>query len=533
MNFFRMLAARLRRRPRRGRATAGAESRRATRARQRRERAETQSIRHRPGLGPLPPGRTLVAAARARGTAFAKSGGIDEWLFSDDFVLPYLAELRSLRDLALDETRRRGTELSRWDQAEHDRDYSEAVGLRIREESLNHDRGTALAHLRSAWARLNWQAQLDAQGQVSAPKLEDLGIAADEPDGDEAEPDLTDTDTEAEADTSTEPQASEENEAPTDDPFETAMDIALAPAIPVPAAGADRWEGSHGSRISGWWTAAILGGLIAVEVPIQFVIFKTFQGYGTLEEAVLTWVFTIPVSAVMVLLPHLSGSLYRSRRATGSDGLMRLLPLLLLLPWAYIACTLGYLRARVLLTATKLVSANSSQISVTIPAPGQTLHVTPTTMTIMFIALLLGVGGVGFLLGLAREHPLIGAYTGADRAQRHLAAQLSEIAPAAELARQQAESSERSAELTEQQLAHRLNAIRASYAAAEHAYLDAIANTAKSPAISEAIAGLSARISAAEPSGETPGEAAHEPADQTAHEPADQTAHDRAAQPAG
>ena len=205
------------------------------------------------------------------------------------------------------------------------------------------------------------------------------------------------------------------------------------PAIELPGGPPTElgWEGPHAPRITGRWATVILGCLVAVEIPIQYVIFQFFHGYSPVEEF-LTWVFTIPVSAVMVLLPHLAGWWYRSRTATGSDRLLRVIPLVLLAPWAFLAVMLGYLRARVLLAPPPqpIATGDTSYLkNLHLANNATTLHVTPTTMAIMFSALVLGVGGISFLLGLAREHPFAGAYSGATARQGHWTGSLSGSRP--------------------------------------------------------------------------------------------------------
>jgi len=246
-----------------------------------------------------------------------------------------------------------------------------------------------------------------------------------------------------------------------------------------------------------WWTASILCGLILVEVPIQYVIFQYFHGYSPVEE-LLTWLFTIPVSAVMVLLPHLAGWWYRDRTATGADGLMRFVPLVLLLPWAYLACMLGYLRARVLLAppTTGIINPSDSYLGngSKIPSTASIVHVTPTTMSVMFVALILGVGGIGFMLGIAREHPLVGSYRGARALWQRITEQSRGVAEAVRLADERDQTLDEQEELSEEQWLRHVRGIRAAYAAAAHAYLDAVAEAVGDPMVTEAVAVMSQRI---------------------------------------
>lgn len=285
--------------------------------------------------------------------------------------------------------------MDRWDRAREAR--AEAAGQASQRRHLELRQEEATAHQQAAWGRINHLARLEARLQ-ELRDLSGLGPAA---------------------------------------PADAGPGAIELPGGPAADLG---WEGPHGPRITGRWATVILGCLVLVEVPIQYIIFQYFHGYSPLEE-VLTWVFTIPTSAVMVLLPHLAGWWYRSRTATGSDRLLRVIPLLLLAPWAFLAVVLGYLRARVLLapiTPPPATGDTSYLKGVKFTSNAAALHVTPTTMVVLFSALILGVGGIGFLLGLAREHPFAGAFSGAAAQRAALEGQLDGMAPRIELAGQQA-----------------------------------------------------------------------------------------------
>jgi hypothetical protein len=384
----------------------------------------------------------------------------DQWSF-EEAVFPYLGRLRSERDAVLAQTREQAANMNRWDRARAQEAGAEAAGLGSRRRFLQLQQEEAAAHQRAAWARINHLARLEARLQ-ELRDLSGLGTAAG---------------------------ASQHDQAAGDE----GLGAITLPGGPPADLG---WEGPHGPRITGRWAAAILAGLVLVEVPIQYIIFQYFHGYTPFEEF-LTWVFTIPVSAVMVLLPHLAGWWYRSRTGTGSDRLLRVIPLLLLAPWAFLAVVLGYLRARVLLAPPQLPPATSSTSYLNnahVTNHAATLHVTPTTMAIMFSALILGVGGIGFLLGLAREHPFAGAYAGAVARREALDRQLGRLAAPGERAERRAADTgdQAGASATE----HRTEAIRAAYAAAEQSYLNGIANAVGDPATTEAVSKMSMRIAA-------------------------------------
>jgi hypothetical protein len=407
--------------------------------------------RGRPEFGPLPDVRALMAAARASGRNAARSELFDQWSF-EEVVFPYLRRLRAQRDMAVGQTRERAGDMDRWDRARAREAEAEAAGLTSQRRHLELRQEEATAHQQAAWGRINHLARLEA-------RLQEL---RDNPGAGTAAPD--------------------------DDTGPGAIELPGGPAADL------GWEGPHGPRITGRWAAFILGCLVLVEVPIQYIIFQYFHGYSPLEEF-LTWVFTIPTSAVMVLLPHLAGWWYRSRTATGSDRLLRVIPLLLLAPWAFLAVVLGYLRARVLLAPIAPPPATGATAYLKgqkFTSNATALHVTPTTMVVLFSALILGVGGIGFLLGLAREHPFAGAFSGATAQRAEVEGQIDAVAPAIERARQRAAGTDDPAAAGEL----RIETIRAAYAAAEQSYLNGIATAAGDPAVTEAVSKMSVRIAA-------------------------------------
>ena len=435
----------------------------------------------RPQFGPPPDVRDLSAAARASGRNAARSGLFDQWSF-EEVVFPYLRRLRAERDMVIDRTREQAEAMDEWDRARAQEAKAEAAGLASRRQHLQLQQEEATAHRQAAWARVNHLARVEARLQ-ELRDLSGLGTAA------RASRDPGPAAAGVDDGSAEEAYASRHGQVADDDELGA---IALPGGPPADL----RWEGPHAPRITGRWAMVILGCLVLVEVPIQYVIFHYFHGYSPFEEF-LTWIFTIPVSAVMVLLPHLAGWWYRSRTATGSDRLLRVIPLLLLAPWAFLAVVLGYLRARVLLAPPQqpvATGATSYLNNLHLTNNATTLHVTPTTMTVMFSALILGVGGIGFLLGLAREHPFAGAYSGATARHENLDRQLDRLAPRSELAEQRAAGTGDPAGASAAEL--RIETVRAAYAAAEQSYLNGIANAAGDPAVTEAVSKMSMRIAA-------------------------------------
>jgi hypothetical protein len=248
------------------------------------------------------------------------------------------------------------------------------------------------------------------------------------------------------------------------------------------AAGA-RWEGAYAPRMSERWKWRIIAALGLVEIPIQFQIFQYFHDndWGGLA---LTALFTLSVSLLMILLPHLAGRWYRIRHATGSDPLSRFVPLTLMVPWGVVAYVLGDLRRRVLLAPTVIEGEQVTQFNAV-----DILHLSPVTISVMFISLLVLTGGISFLLGLAHDHPLQAGYLGARNERDRLDRELGEAERAAEAAAAEVDH------YPDRWVAMRVlgdeeaRVVREIYAGAEAVYRDAVADAMGDPAVTEALTG--------------------------------------------
>lgn len=169
-----------------------------------------------------------------------------------------------------------------------------------------------------------------------------------------------------------------------------------------------------------WLTWAMLLAIAAVEVPIYWIAFQPFHGKGSKGSDVLSGTLAISTAVLMVLLPHLAGRTVRSRAATGSIKAAVLPALALMGVWGFSSWALGDLRARLVLqhpdavdgsqSARGFNGAESLDVQRTL---ADNLHLTQETVTWMFVALLFLSGGIGFLLGLLREHPYVDAYRAA------------------------------------------------------------------------------------------------------------------------
>jgi hypothetical protein len=252
------------------------------------------------------------------------------------------------------------------------------------------------------------------------------------------------------------------------------------------AAQWQHWEGPYTRPIGPLARWGILGALWAAELPIQWSIFDFFHGRDPVD-LIMTTLFTLSMSLVMVLGPHLAGRFYRDRDATGTSRLVPLGSLALMVPAAVIVVVLGVLRRKVLY-------AGAGAGLEDLPSRVDQLQVRPWTVTVLFVALLAITAGISFLLGLARPHPWQVAYRDAEHNRRDLLAALGALLP--EYRRAQArvgvlqaagryEPSRRDAE--DRQL-------HSMYAAAGLAYLDGVQQGLRDPAASAAVASLAERL---------------------------------------
>lgn len=254
----------------------------------------------------------------------------------------------------------------------------------------------------------------------------------------------------------------------------------------------ERWEASaFHPPLSDRLRWAVLIGLIGVDVPIQYQVFSHFHG-DSVQEQILTWILTVPVAFILVLLPHLSGHLFRRRHLTGTDRAMDWLPLTLLAPWLYLIWWLGTLRAKVMLVPPtvdgRALTDSSGQ---PYPTVTETLDISPTGVGLLFVALLLATGGIAFLIGLAQEHTMQTAYREAELRARSTRKNLEQHDPRrtaahAERARVHVELNAVRATFDER-LAESVAHTHLSYDQAEHSYYVALTEAAGMPALTEVV----------------------------------------------
>lgn len=248
-----------------------------------------------------------------------------------------------------------------------------------------------------------------------------------------------------------------------------------------------------------WLTWAMLLAIAAVEVPIYWIAFQPFHGKGSKGSDVLSGTLAISTAVLMVLLPHLAGRTVRSRAATGSIKAAVLPALALMGVWGFSSWALGDLRARLVLqhpdavdgsqSARGFNGAESLDVQRTL---ADNLHLTQETVTWMFVALLFLSGGIGFLLGLLREHPYVDAYRAALERRANRFRQREEARVAGDRARSLTRTAQERSAQRREAVDARVRATDNLYEAAAHAFLEGAMERSSDPAVTEAAMKLSA-----------------------------------------
>ncbi|MET9915509.1 hypothetical protein ABZZ04_00245 [Streptomyces sp. NPDC006435] len=259
------------------------------------------------------------------------------------------------------------------------------------------------------------------------------------------------------------------------------------------------WEGMpNRPGLPAWLIWAMLLVIAAVEIPIYWVAFQPFHGTGSNESDFLSGTLAISTAVLMVLLPHLAGRTLRNRAATGSLKAAALPALALLGVWGFSGWTLGDLRARLVLrrpdsieTPADVKDFEGAGDLAQSPTLADSLHLSADTITWMFVALLFLSGGVGFLLGLLKEHPYLDAYRSAlerraDRVRRREEARI-----AVDRARSLTQTAQERAARRREAVDARVRATEELYEAAAHAFLEGVVERSSDPAVTEAAMQLS------------------------------------------
>lgn len=227
------------------------------------------------------------------------------------------------------------------------------------------------------------------------------------------------------------------------------------------------WEGET-TALGLRWRLLILVGLVATLSPLHYLVFRHFLD-GVLPAAA-SWALGLASAVLMVLGPHVTAFLLRSSRATGSDRALRPAAAVLAIAWATMAALLGMVAAAV-------VGVDHVRLA--------SLDITGTTLVAMLIAGLLVGGSVSFMIGLARRHPYQEAYALARRRFEEADAELQERI--VQLDPGFADFDVVAPENGDRQPETLIEAVRAAYRAAEHAYFDAMSATMGDPSFTEAV----------------------------------------------
>ncbi|MFD7492421.1 hypothetical protein ACFV8T_08370 [Streptomyces sp. NPDC059832] len=478
------------------------------------------------GAGAVTGRRRPVVRGRA-----ARSGALDPWVLDSGGRVPYFAELASVRDMLQAQLREQAADMEeaallRDARARSDVEAAE-VESRLQDELLRE----ADEQVRSSWRQLNrlaaravrWERFRDGVRervelrwiQARFPDAEATGdsAAASRPDGtppggddgapagrrgpapvpDEgsADDDWQSLDPAGDADagrpaTGRGPAPREEREA------EFLGDLA-PPSDPG-------WEGMPARPgMPAWLTWAMLLAIAAVEIPIYWIAFQPFHGTGSTGSDFLSGTLAISTAVLMVLLPHLAGRTLRSRAATGSVKAAALPALALLGVWGFSGWALGDLRARLVLkhpdpidVPSDLGDFSGAEDLAARPTLVDSLHLAPHTITWMFVALLFLSGGIGFLLGLLREHPYLDAYRAALERRADRVRQREEARAAADRAGSLDRSAQDRSAQRREAVEARVRATDDLYEAAAHAFLEGAMERSSDPAVTEAAMKLSA-----------------------------------------
>ncbi|MFF0750458.1 hypothetical protein [Streptomyces sp. NPDC004267] len=491
------------------------------------------------------------ATARERGRAVAREGVLDPWVLVSGDRVPYLSELASVRDHlnarmdqealeeetraraedahaaavaedASNEVRRIDRELGeneRWLQTNRrqlDRLAAEAVrgerfrdGVRRRVEArwlrarfgdVALDEGTdgpgRGADRAAGEADADGSAGPGAGGEADGGKQAEAATAAGTArPGEDEEWQSLDADPAAAGAAGPGARRDPAEAGPEDpyaDPF-TGLDAGVREET-----DAARWEGlPHRPGLPRWMVWALLLVIAAVEVPIYWIAFQPFHGAGSTESDALSGTLAISAAIVMVVVPHLAGRALRARPATGAARWANLPAIALLGAWGFSTWALGYLRSKLVFRhrdAQTLPTDLGDVAGLDLRPPPtlvDSLHLEFTTVTWMFVTLLVLSGGIGLLLGLLREHPYLDSY----RSHLERGARLRRDREAAVAALERARAVQQSAadrtRLRAETNRARQRATTDLYESAANAFLMGVAEGSRDPAVTEAAMRLS------------------------------------------
>ncbi|MFF8726342.1 hypothetical protein ACF073_07595 [Streptomyces sp. NPDC015171] len=495
-------------------------------------RSDQRTARPGPGSGTLAGRRPLVLDARDkggllddarnRGLTAGKKKTLDPWVLHSGDRLPYFAELASLRDAVIqriEEDLSRQEETARLQEARAGSEVTAGVAegkllderLREAEENIRAAREqlNILAIRSSRWLRFRDRLRERVEDRWLRARFPD---PPDRPAGrtpEQADPALADgAGRAADAEEGVDPGEEWQSVSAPD----TAAGGTSAAAVREEFLAARRdtrdaasgvgWEGLQvRPGLPRWLSLTLLGVIMAVEVPVYWVAYQPFHGVGSTGGDLMSGTLAVSSAVIMLILPHLAGNMLRWRSATGSPRGGWLPALSLLGVWGGLTWLLGTLRARFVMqhdtpaagsggaTGFRGLGGSSADTSTLVDR----LHLTTQTVTWMFTALLLLSGGVGFLLGLFREHPFLDSYRTALERRAELQRRREENLAATERARAAQSTAEARQQDRREATDARIAATRQLYEAAAQEYLGGVMEASKDPAVTESVMRLSSK----------------------------------------
>ncbi|MEU3418893.1 hypothetical protein ACOZGD_29780 [Streptomyces murinus] len=464
--------------------------------------------------------RDLLQDARKRGRQDARRKTLDPWVLNSGDRVPYFAELASVRDVVvhrIEEELNLREEAARLLDARAGSEVTAGeIETRILDERLREveqeietaRRQLDLLAARSArWLRFRDSLRERVEERWLQARFPETARPPATGSGDPAEggireegPEQTAAGKDTAADPGDDWQAVTTTGTPDDTAAAALRDVYRAASAEArDTASSYGWEGLQTRPgLPRWMTWALLAVIMAVEVPIYWVAYQPFHGVGSTGGDFMSGALALSSAVIMLILPHLSGLMLRWRSATGSPRLGWLPAVSLLGVWGGLTWGLGLLRA-------KFVTQHDSPA----PAAGAAgfrgiggsgadtttlvdrLHLSSQTVTWLFCALLLLSGGVGFLLGLFREHPFLDAFRTALERRTGLLRRHEESIAVTERARAAQETAEDRQRARREAANERMASARQLYEAAAARYLGEVMTASKDPAVTESAMRLS------------------------------------------
>ncbi|MFY4718853.1 hypothetical protein [Streptomyces sp. LaBMicrA B280] len=464
--------------------------------------------------------RDLLQDARKRGRQDARRKTLDPWVLNSGDRVPYFAELASVRDVVvhrIEEELNLREEAARLLDARAGSEVTAGeIETRILDERLREveqeietaRRQLDLLAARSArWLRFRDSLRERVEERWLQARFPETARppatgSGDPPDGGirEDAPEQAPAGKAAAADPGDDWQSVTTTGAPDGTAAAAIRDVYRAASAEArDTASSYGWEGLQTRPgLPRWMTWALLAVIMAVEVPIYWVAYQPFHGVGSTGGDFMSGGLALSSAVIMLILPHLSGLMLRWRSATGSPRLGWLPAVSLLGVWGGLTWGLGLLRAKFVTQHDSPAPAAGAAGFRGIGGSGadtQTLvdrlHLSSQTVTWLFCALLLLSGGVGFMLGLFREHPFLDAFRTALERRTGLLRRQEESIAVTERARAAQETAEDRQRARREAANERTASARQLYEAAAARYLGEVMTASKDPAVTESAMRLS------------------------------------------